>query len=62
MRKIRIFLAGAALASVFIVGGAAPASASCVSDPGLPNACVLICEVGQSNKYTADLFRFCYVW
>jgi hypothetical protein len=42
------------------VGSAGPASAKCVGDP--VNPCVLICEVGLSNKYTEDLFSFCYVW
>jgi len=63
MKKVRVFLAGAALAASFIVVGAGPASARCVSDPSLPvNPCVLVCEVGQSNKWTEPLFRFCYVW
>jgi hypothetical protein len=60
MKKLRVFLAAATLASAFIVVGAGPASARCVGEP--VNACVLICEVGNSNKYTADLFSFCEVW
>jgi hypothetical protein len=60
MRKLRLFLAASVLASVFVVGSAGPASAKCVGDP--VNPCVLICEVGLSNKYTEDLFSFCYVW
>ncbi|MGH2754654.1 MAG: hypothetical protein ACRDLB_09480 [Actinomycetota bacterium] len=59
MRRLRVLLAAAVMASAFIVVGAAPASANC---EGEPNACVLICEVGQSNKYTEGLFRFCHVW
>lgn len=60
MKKLRVFVATAALASAFIVTGAPPASAKCVGDP--VNPCVLICEVGNSNKYTQDLFAFCKVW
>ncbi|HYI46687.1 MAG TPA: hypothetical protein VE174_14610 [Actinomycetota bacterium] len=59
MKKVRIFLV-AALASSFMFVGAAPASANCQGDP--VNACVVICEVGNSNKYTAPLFEFCKVW
>ena len=63
MKKLRLLLAGAALASSFIFVGASPASANCWSDPSMPvNACVVVCEVGSGNKYTADLFRFCEVW
>jgi hypothetical protein len=58
MKKVRLFLVGA-LVSSFLVLGAGPASAECV---GEPNVCVLVCEVGMSNKYTADLFEFCKVW
>lgn len=60
MKKLRLFVAAAALTSAFIVGGASPASANCVGEP--VNPCVLICQVGQSNKYTEGLFRFCHVW
>ncbi|MDQ3957233.1 MAG: hypothetical protein M3273_02805 [Actinomycetota bacterium] len=60
MKKLRVFLATAALASAFIVVGAGPAQASCVGEP--VNPCVLVCKVGLSNKYTEPLFRFCYVW
>ena len=60
MKKLRLFLATSVLASAFIVGSAAPASAKCVGEP--VNPCVLICEIGLGNKYTEDLFSFCYVW
>ena len=63
MKKVRLLIAGAVLASSFIFVGASPASARCWSDPALPvNPCVVICSVGQGNKYTEDLFRFCEVW
>ena len=59
MKKLRLFLV-AALASTFMFVGAAPASANCHGEP--VDACVVICQVGQSNKYTAPLFEFCEVW
>jgi hypothetical protein len=59
MKKIRMLVAATLLAGGLIVVGAPPASANCEGDP---NVCVLICSVGQSNKYTKDLFSFCYVW
>lgn len=63
MRKVRLLIVGAVLASSFLFVGASPASANCWSDPSLPvDPCVVVCSVGQSNKYTADLFRFCDVW
>ncbi|HWL65428.1 MAG TPA: hypothetical protein VNP73_05580 [Actinomycetota bacterium] len=58
MKKIRVLLV-ACLAAAFMAVGAGPASAKCV---GEPNVCVLVCEVGTSNKYTEELFEFCYVW
>jgi hypothetical protein len=61
MKKLRLFLATAALASAFVVVGAPPASADCVS-PGPVNPCAVVCQVGLGNKYTAPYFRFCYVW
>ena len=60
MKKLRLFLVAASLASVFVVGGAAPASAKCVGEP--VNPCVIVCEVGTGNKYTERFFQFCYVW
>ena len=60
MKKLRVFLATGILASAFLVAGAAPARANCVGEP--VDACALVCEVGLSNKYTAPLFRVCYVW
>jgi hypothetical protein len=59
MRKLRLFLAATALASMFVVGGASPASANCHGEP--VDACAVVCAVGQSNKYTAELFSFCEV-
>ena len=59
MRKLRLFLVTALMASTFVVASAAPASANCEGDP---NVCVLVCEIGTSNKYTEELFTFCYVW
>ena len=60
VKRLRLFLAASVLASVFVVGSATPASANCVGE--LVNPCVLICEVGLGNKYTKDLFSFCYIW
>ena len=59
MRKLRVFLAAASVAAAFTVLSPAPASAKCVGEP--VNPCVIICAVGQSNKYTEPLFRFCHV-
>jgi hypothetical protein len=59
MRKLRMFLVAAVAASAFVVVGGGPASASCVGDP--VDACALVCQVGLGNKYTKDLFSFCYV-
>lgn len=59
MKKLRVLLASVAMASAFVVTQAPPASAKCVGEP--VNPCVLICSVGQSNKYTEPLFRFCHV-
>jgi hypothetical protein len=60
MKKLRVFLATVSLASAFVIVGAGPANAKCVGEP--VNPCVLICEVGQGNKYTEDLFGFCEIW
>jgi hypothetical protein len=60
MKKLRLFLATAALASTFVVVSAPPASANCTAP--LVNPCAAICHVGLGNKYTAPYFRFCYVW
>jgi hypothetical protein len=59
MKKLRLVLV-AALASSFMFVGAAPASANCTGEP--VDACAAICQVGQSNKYTAELFEFCWIW
>ncbi len=59
MKKLRLFLAASALASVFVVGGAAPAHASCIGEP--VNPCAIVCRIGLGNKYTAPLFQWCYI-
>jgi len=60
MKKLRVLLAATTLASAFVIVGAGPARANCVGEP--VNPCVLVCEVGLGNKYTKDLFSFCYIW
>lgn len=60
MKKLRLFLAGSALASVLVVGGAAPAHADCVTVIGV-NPCAVVCRIGLGNPTTAPLFRWCYV-
>jgi hypothetical protein len=59
MKKVRMLLVVASLASASIVVSATPASAKCVGDP--VNPCVIVCSVGQSNKYTEKFFEFCNV-
>jgi hypothetical protein len=59
MKKLRVFLATASLASAFIVVGAGPASANCIGEPVDP--CALVCSVGYNNKYTQPLFRWCTI-
>jgi hypothetical protein len=59
MKKLRVFLAATALSSVFVVGGASPAHASCIGEP--VNPCAVVCAIGLGNKYTAPAFRWCYV-
>ena len=59
MKKLRVFLATAALASSIVVVGAGPAHAKCVGEP--INPCVLVCSIGLSNKYTAGAFQWCYI-
>ena len=59
MRKLRVLLAGAVMASAFVVGSAAPASASCYGEP--VDACQVVCAIGLGNKYTAPAFKWCYV-
>jgi hypothetical protein len=58
MKKLRVLLAGAIMASAFVVTTAGPAQASCVGDP---NPCAIVCAIGLGNKYTAPAFRWCYV-
>ena len=58
MKRLRVILAGAVLASSFIIFGASPASASCAGDP---DVCQAVCQVGLGNKYTRDLFAWCYI-
>ncbi len=62
MKKARLFLVGTLMSTFFIVGPAGPASANCQGDPNLPDPCVAICQIGQSNKYTEGLFSFCEIW
>lgn len=59
MKKIRLFLVATMSAGLILVG-APPAGASCAGEPVDP--CVVVCSVGQGNKYTRDLFAFCNVW
>ncbi|HEV2755120.1 MAG TPA: hypothetical protein VG318_05010 [Actinomycetota bacterium] len=60
MKKLRMLLAASALASVFVVGGAAPAHANCSTITG-HSPCAVVCAVGLSDERTAPLFRWCYV-
>ncbi|HEX2295892.1 MAG TPA: hypothetical protein VHN37_11340 [Actinomycetota bacterium] len=60
MKRLRVFLAGVAVASAFVVAGpASPASASCYGEP--VNACRVVCAIGLGNKYTAPAFQWCYI-
>lgn len=59
MKKLRVFLATAAVASAFVVTSAGPAHASCYGEP--VNACQVVCAIGLGNKYTEPAFRWCYV-
>ena len=62
MKKLRVILASAVLAGSMLFVSAPPASANSANCAGDPNVCVLICQVGLGNKYTKDLFSFCYIW
>lgn len=59
MKKLRLLLAAATMASAFVVVGAAPAHAKCVGEP--VNPCVIVCGIGNSNKYTEPFFGWCEV-
>lgn len=59
MKKLRVLLAGAIMASAFVVASATPASASCYGEP--VNACRVVCAIGLGNKYTAAAFQWCYI-
>ena len=59
MKKLRVFLSAATIASAFTVLSPSPAHAKCVGEP--VNPCVLLCSIGLSNKYTEPAFRWCYV-
>jgi hypothetical protein len=61
MKKVRIFLAAAALAASSLFVTAAPANASTASCAGEPNVCEIVCAIGLGNKYTKDLFAWCYI-
>lgn len=59
MKKLRVLLATATMASAFMVVSAPPAHASCYGEPVDP--CVVLCSIGLGNKYTAPAFKWCYV-
>ena len=59
---MRVILASAVVAGSMLFVSAPSANASTANCAGDPNVCVLICQVGLGNKYTRDLFKFCYVW
>lgn len=64
MKKLRVFLAAATLASAFTVLSASPAHATCFNpgEPlGVPNACHVVCAIGLGNKLTRPAFQWCYV-
>lgn len=54
MKKLRVFLATAAMASSFLIVSAGPASADCLGQP--VSTCAAVCRTGQGNKYTRPLF------
>lgn len=60
MKKLRVSLVAATMASAFVVAGAAPAHANCTTITG-QNPCAVVCAIGLGNKYTAPAFRWCYV-
>ena len=62
MKKLRVLVAAASLAAATLVVSAPPAGAADANCAGDPNVCVLVCQVGLGNKYTKDLFSFCYIW
>ena len=59
MKKLRVLLAGAIMASAFVVVGASPAHASCYGEP--VDACRVLCSIGLGNKWTAPAFQWCYI-
>ena len=59
MKKVRVLIAAISLAAAMLVVSAPSASANCT---GEPDVCAAVCQVGLGNKYTKDLFKFCYVW
>lgn len=59
MKKLRVLVATATMASAFMVAGASPAHASCYGEP--VDACRVACSIGLGNKYTAAAFQWCYV-
>ena len=60
MKRLRILAAATLLGSAFTVVTATPARANCIGEPVDP--CAAVCQIGLGNKYTHDLFAFCYVW
>jgi hypothetical protein len=59
LKKLRLFVAASALASVFVIGGGSPAQANCTVLWTSP--CAVVCRIGLGNPTTAPLFRWCYV-
>lgn len=59
MKRVRVLLAASVLATSMMFVAAPEAKANCA---GEPDVCAAVCQVGLSNKYTAELFSFCYVW
>lgn len=60
MKKLRVLLAGTAIASAFTVLTPSPAQASC--GPVVIEACRIVCIVGTSNPYTGPtVYRLCSI-
>ena len=60
MKKMRVLLAAATIASAFVITSASPAHANCSTITG-HSPCAMVCAIGLGNKHTAPLFRWCYV-
>lgn len=60
MKKLRVFLVAATMASALTLLTPAPAQASC--GPVVIEACKIVCRVGTSNPYTAPtVYRLCSI-